>query len=78
MLQKRVIYSMSIMENQEQYVKEIEEKYATMTLAEEDGNGVEYDDLEAEEEGVDTRWALVGRFLLDIPINVDAMKDMMA
>lgn len=39
---------------------------------------MEYEDLEVEEEGVDTRWALVGRFLSNIPFDFNVMKNMMA
>ncbi|KAK1397336.1 hypothetical protein POM88_007199 [Heracleum sosnowskyi] len=66
------------MDHQEQSIKMIEERYAAMTLEEEEAGGVEYEELEGEEEGIDTRWALVGRFLSDIPIDFNVMKNMMA
>ncbi|KAK1384817.1 hypothetical protein POM88_022552 [Heracleum sosnowskyi] len=43
------------MDHQEQSIKMIEERYAAMTLEEEEAGGVEYEELEGEEEGIDTR-----------------------
>lgn len=49
-----------------------------MNLAEEEADGVEYEGEVDETESLDTWWCLVGRFLLDIPIDFNAMQNRLA
>lgn len=66
------------MDQQSKYMKEIEDKYAAMNIEEEEENGVEYEDDIVETSNLDTRWCLVGRFLVDIPVDFNAMQNTLA
>lgn len=59
-------------------MKEIEEKYATLNLEEEEASGVEYEEDVDESNCIDLRWCLVGRFLVDIPVDFNAMQNTLA
>lgn len=66
------------MDQQSKYMKEIEDKYAALNIDKEDDKGVEYDEDLEETVSIDTRWSLVGRFLVDIPADFNAMQNTMA
>lgn len=68
------------MESQARSMKEIEEKYAPMNLDEEEEGGVEYKGEKEEEEIdiIDMRWCLLGRFLVDIPVDFNAIQNTLA
>ena len=53
----------------------LEECYANITLEEEDEGGIIFDENTGEDDAIDFRWCLVGRFLTDRPINIVAMKN---
>lgn len=57
------------MDHQTKYMNEIEENYVAVNIEEEESNEVEYEDDVVEGDGIDTRWCLVGKFPVDIPMN---------
>lgn len=59
-------------------MKEIEDKYETLNIDEEEENGVEYEEEIEETDSIDTRWSLVGCFLVDILVDFNAMQNTMA
>lgn len=59
-------------------MKEIEEKYASLNLDEEEADGVVYDGDVGETKTLDMRWCLVGKFLVDIPVDFNAMQNTLA
>ncbi|KAL8125389.1 hypothetical protein AgCh_012905 [Apium graveolens] len=66
------------MDQQSKYMKEIEDKYAAMNMNDEENNGVEYEEEIEETESLDTRWSLVGRLLVDVPMDFNAMQNTLA
>ncbi|XP_074329726.1 uncharacterized protein LOC141667192 [Apium graveolens] len=66
------------MDQQSKYMKEIEDKYAALDIGEDEGNGVEYKEEIEESDNIDTRWSLVGRLLVDIPVDFNAMQNTLA
>ena len=56
----------------------IEKLYAKITLEEEEEGGIVFDENTEEEDAIDFRWCLVGRFLTDCRINISAMKNTLA
>lgn len=66
------------MDQQSKYMKEIEDKYAALNIKEEDEGGVEYEEEIEETENFDTRWCLVGRLLVDVPVDFNAMQNTLA
>lgn len=63
------------MNQQSKYMKEIEDKYAALNIAEEEESGVKYEEELEETNDIDTRWSLVGRLLVDILIDFNAMQN---
>lgn len=49
-----------------------------MNLEEEEAGGVEYDGEEDETDNIDMRWCLVGKFLVDIPVDFNTMQNTLA
>lgn len=58
--------------------KEMEEKFASITLEEEVQGGLSYEGDTGELSDIDTRWCLVGRFLTESTIDFQAMQHKMA
>lgn len=50
------------MDQQSNYMKEIEDKYAALNIDAEEEDGVEYEEELKEINNIDTRWSLVGHF----------------
>lgn len=59
-------------------ISEMEEKFASITIEEEDQGGLVYEGDVADLSDVDMRWCLVGRFLTESSIDFQAMQHKMA